>query len=121
MNYLIIINIILSILICLIKADTECPVDKVCMDTEEDTEESCIQLFHQTSDHSYVEFCNKEKTKICCVPPYMPKTVSEKSEFFFYVYHTYYNYNLFDYFFSRMHGVARNSKFLCKYSINCPW
>lgn len=81
MDYYIIINIIISILICLIKADKKCSEGKVCMDTKIDTEESCIQNFLQSSDHSDIKFCNNERTKICCVKPYMPSTVSESSEF----------------------------------------
>lgn len=81
MDYFIVITTIFCILICLTKADNECTNGKVCMDLQADRYEPCIQSFVDSADSHYVEFCNASRTKICCEPPYIPNTVSERSEF----------------------------------------
>lgn len=90
MDYIIGINTILTILICLTKADEDINVCKEgleCMDLIEDKQQECVQqvqyLLDQTNDDSQVEYCNTDKTKVCCTPPYIPETISERSEFFF--------------------------------------
>lgn len=81
MNYFLKITTVLYFLIRLTKADTECTNDKVCMDLKEDNNQPCVKIFTSINDHKDVQFCNANKTKICCVPPYIPKTISEQSEF----------------------------------------
>lgn len=88
MDYIIGINTILTILICLTNADEDINVCKEgleCMDLIEDKQLECVQqvqyLLDQTNDDSQVEFCNTGKTKVCCTPPYIPETISERSEF----------------------------------------
>lgn len=87
MDYIKVITI-LAILICLTKADEDnklCKDDEECMDLIEDKREECVQqvqfLLHETNDDSQVKYCNTDKTKVCCTPPYIPETISELSEF----------------------------------------
>lgn len=78
--YYIVLSTILSTLICLIKAGNECTDGWVCKDFETDKNETCIQTFYEESDHSNIILCNGRRG-ICCYAEYIPKTISERSEF----------------------------------------